>query len=283
MKSKHLNKAWKKWIPAIALATFTGIPICNAQDAPVTETVLIEEIDLPENQRASASEEVRTILDDMKYSASLGWYSRYVCEGVDCWDTGYFAASLEADYRDRWFFRFWYGLADGHNNDGERCGETKLRIAYKCSLGAMDIIPWFEQSFIRQDNDRGIPRPGIKTVYHINEIFSAGTDFYWQDYDLATENRGKFRGYYAAYIAAHYAMNEQLSFDASLRYGYNGGYVQLAPHGSNALDYMLGASYALSKHCAIEAMLAYSQALTSLRHADLGDEFYGGIGLRLMY
>lgn len=225
--------------------------------------------------------DAENIFREMDYTATFGWYSRYVCEGIDCWDTGYALATLGASYRDRWFFKIWYGVADGHNDAGDRCGETKLRVDYKMSLGVLDVIPWFEQSFIHQDNDHGIPRPGLKTALRLTEIFSAGTDFYWQD-DRSPE-RGKFRGYYGIYAAAHYDFDEKLSFDASLRYGYNGGYVSRAAHGSNALDYTLGASYAVADWFFIDATLAYSQALTSLRHEDLGDEFYGGISARFVY
>lgn len=224
----------------------------------------------------------RDLLSETEYTATIGWYSRYVCEGIDCWDTGYSLLTLGASYQDRWFFKFWYGVADGHK-DGERCGETKLRVDYKLSLGTLDLIPWFEQSFIHQDDNHGIPRPGLKTAYHITDVFSAGTDFYWQDNDGATGDRGKFRGYYGIYVAAHYAVDERLSLDANIRYGYNGGYVQSAAHGSNALDYTLGASYALTDWCAVDATVAYSQALTALRHEDLGDEFYAGVSLRFTY
>lgn len=287
MKTERKGRVWLKWISGATLAAWVGAPGCFAQDESFVEVAEIEEAEIVSGENVGWGgidfAKAENILSGMDYSASFGWYSRYVCEGIDCWDTGYFVGTLGASYDDRWFFRFWYGLADGHNNAGERCGETKLRVDYKLSLGALDIIPWFEQSFIRQDNDRGVPRPGVKTVYRINDIFSAGTDFYWQDYDLATGDRGKFRGYYAAYVAAHYAMNDQLAFDASIRYGYNGGYVQQAPHGSNSLDYTLGATYALSDYCALEATLAYSQALTALRHEDLGDELYGGLGIRFAY
>lgn len=288
MKTKQKGRAWEKLIAGIAVVALAGTPSCFAQDSELGEAVEDFEMenltfswDLPRG--GIDFEKAEGILDKMDYSASFGWNSRYVCEGIDCWDTGYFVGTLNASYDDRWFFRFWYGIAEGSNDAGERCGETKLRVDYKLSLGTLDIIPWFEQSFIRQDNDRGVPRPGIKTVYRINDIFSAGTDFYWQDYDLETGERGKFRGYYAAYVAAHYDVNDMLALDASVRYGYNGGYVQRAPHGSNALDYTVGATYALSEHCAIEATLAYSQALTTLRHEDLGDEFYGGLAVRFAY
>lgn len=276
METQSKGKKRKLYISGLSLAVCLGAPVCFAQD----------EISTP---AASAQwggidfEKAERLLSEMDYSARLGWYSRYVCEGIDCWDTGYFVGILDASYDDRWFFRFWYGVADGRNDAGTRCGETKLRVDYKLSLGTLDIIPWFEQSFIHQDGNHGIPRPGLKTVYRINDIFSAGTDFYWQDNDLDSGDRRKFRGYYGLYAAAHYTMSEQLTLDASVRYGYNGGYVQRAGHGSNSLDYTLGAAYAFTDRCALEGMLAYSQALTALRHEDLGNEFYGGVGIRFSY
>lgn len=276
MKTTLTGRNWKKWISGIAFAAGLGVPVCFAQNGSIAS-------DEDAQWGGIDFSKAENILSEMDYSARVGWYSRYVCEGVDCWDTGYVVGILDASYDNRWFFRFWYGVADGHNKAGKRCGETKLRVDYKLSLGALEIIPWFEQSFIRQDEEHGIPRPGLKTVYHINDIFSAGTDFYWQDNELESGDRKEFRGYYGAYVAAHYEMTERLTLDASIRYGYNGGYVQSAAHGSNALDYTLGAAYAFSDWCAVEATLAYSQALTALRHEDLGDEFYGGVGIRLSY
>lgn len=270
-----------KFFAAAALSAFAALPAFAQEDgaAPLAGT-----------PSPAASQplgidfrKAEDIFSEMNYTATVGWYSKYVCEGIDCWDAGYGLVTLGASYQDRWFFKFWYGVADGHNDAGDRCGETKLRVDYKLALGALDVIPWFEQSFIHQDNDHGIPRPGLKTVYHITDIFSAGTDFYWQDNDGATGDRGKFRGYYGVYVAAHYDVDERLSLDANIRYGYNGGYVQSAAHGSNALDYTLCASYALTDWCAVDATVAYSQALTELRHEDLGDEFYAGVSLRFSY
>ncbi len=276
METQSKRKIRKLCISGVALAAWLGAPVCFAQGEISTPGVNAQwgGIDF---------EKAESFLSEMDYSARLGWYSRYVCEGIDCWDAGYVVGTLDAIYDNRLFFRFWYGVADGRNDAGARCGETKLRIDYKLSLGALDIIPWFEQSFIHQDGDHGIPRPGLKTVYRINDIFAAGTDFYWQDNELESGDRRKFRGYYGLYAAAHCAVNEQLTLDASVRYGYNGGYVQRAEHGSNSLDYTLGAVYALTDWCAIEGTLAYSQALTALRHEDLGDVLYGGVGIRLSY
>lgn len=278
------DKAFRKKIggkffasAALSAAAFAAAPVpASAQEAspPPAETAQPLGIDF---------KKAEDIFSEMDYTATVGWYSKYVCEGIDCWDAGYGLVTLGASYQDRWFFKFWYGVADGHDAAGDRCGETKLRVDYKLALGALDVIPWFEQSFIHQDDDHGIPRPGLKTAYHFNEVFSAGTDFYWQDNDGATGDRGKFRGYYGVYAAAHYDVDERLSLDASVRYGYNGGYVQRAPRGSNALDYTLGASYALTDWCAVDATVAYSQALTALRHEDLGDEFYAGVSLRFSY
>ncbi len=275
------------------LAAVTAIAICGAGTTAAQDIAAVDIEDLvlidrsPEvslyGLRGIDFSKAENIFYAMNYSVTAGWYSRYVCEGVDLWGTGYGFVTLGANYDDRWFFRFWYGATEKHAPDGEHYGETKLRVDYRLGLGSLEIIPWFEQSFVRQENDRGIPRPGIKTVLHLTDILSAGTDFYWQDNDGATGERGKFRGYYAVYLSAAYDLSEVLSVNASVRYGYNGGYVQRAAHGSNALDYTLAASYAVSDWWNIDALIAYSQGLTVLRSEDLGDELYGGVSVRFTY
>ena len=276
-------------ICVVALAAIptlvAGTALAQEEEIDVSELVLIQpatEVPVYGWQGIDFAK-AENIFSEMDYTATAGWYSRYVCEGIDLWGTGYGLVTLGASYDDRWFFGFWYGTTDKKAPTGERYGETKLRIDYKFSLGALEIIPWFEQSFVHQANDHGIPRPGIKTVFRLTDILSTGTDFYWQDNDGATGERGKFRGYYAVYLAADYELNENLSVRASVRYGYNGGYVQRADHGSNALDYTLAASYAISDWWNIDALVTYSQGLTVLRHEDLGDELYGGVSVRFTY
>lgn len=279
----------KEGVAVIAAATLiAGTLPANAQEEEsidISEFVLIQPAtDVPVyGWQGIDFEKAESIFSEMTYTATAGWYSRYVCEGVDLWGTGYGVVTLGANYDNRWFLGFWYGKTEKNAPNGRNYGETKLRLDYKISLGSLEIIPWFEQSFVHQANNHGIPRPGVKTVFHLTDIFSAGTDFYWQDSDEITGERGKFLGYYAVYVAANYAPTEDLSFNAVIRYGYNGGYVHHVPHGSNAIDYTLSASYAISDWWNIDALIAYSQALTVLRHEDLGDELYGGISLRFTY
>lgn len=275
----------RKVLVAFALsALIAPFSAAGTEDPVVAEFVEVDELTVEsESRRGVDFSPLENMISEMEYTGSVGWYSKYVCEGLDRWGAGYFNLTLGADYQDRWHFGFWYGIADGYDSHGDRCGEIKLQMSYKIPMGSLDIIPWFEQSFIRQNNDRGVPRPGIKTAYHFNEFITAGTDFYWQDYDLETGERGEFRGYYTAYISGVYDVTDFLSLEGSLRYGYNGGYVQSARHGSNALDYLLTANWKLCDYCAISGTLGFSQALTVLRQEDRGDEFFAGLALNFSY
>ena len=207
--------------------------------------------------------------DKVLYGVDSVWANRYVGEGVDLWDgSGILGATARATYKE-FTAKTWYGVSD----DGSNHGELKFRAEYIKELENWTLMPWFEQSFVFPGN-KGIPRPGFKATYHLNETYFAGTDFYWQ------HNNSVFRGYYSAFFGGQVNITDDLAFNATLRYGYNGGYVGPAvAHGSNALDYFTTLSYKINNSFSIDIFANYAQALTTLKHANKGDLFYYGINL----
>lgn len=207
--------------------------------------------------------------DKLTLGMDTVWANRYVGEGVDLWeDSGIMGTTLRANYKDI-TLKTWYGTSD----NGSNFGELKFRGEYIKELENWTIMPWFEQSFVFPGN-KGIPRPGIKTTYHLNETYFVGTDLYWQ------HNNSVFRGYYSTFFGGQVLLAKDLMFNATIRYGYNGGYVGPAvAHGSNAIEYFNTLAYKFNDTFSIDIFANYAQALTTLKHADKGDLFYYGFNL----
>lgn len=201
-----------------------------------------------------------------------GWASKYECEGIDLWDGSLCMFIPEIQYKE-WVGKIWYGVSTDHRNHAE----LKYRLDYVKELGNWTIMPWYEHSFVFPGN-KGIPRPGLKTTYHFSDRWFAGTDLYWQ------YNNHTFRGYYAAFAGIHEEIGHCVRVDATVRYGYNGGYVgPVVHHGSNALDYNLSFTFRVTCRLTVELFTNFSQALTVVRQRDLGDDFYYGINLKYTF
>lgn len=195
------------------------------------------------------------------------WANKYVGEGIDLWNgSGIVGATARATYQG-FTAQTWYGVSDNGSNHGE----LKFRAAHVTELEKWTIMPWFEQSFVFPGN-KGIPRPGIKVTYHLNETYFTGVDFYWQ------HNNGVFRGYYSTFFGGQVQITDKVRFNSTVRYGYNGGYVGPGiGHGSNALDYFNTLAYKFNDHFNMDVFVNYAQALTTLRQADKNGIFYYGI------
>ena len=172
-----------------------------------------------------------------------GWASKYECEGLDLWDGSLCAFVPEIQYRE-WVGKIWYGVSTDHQNHAE----LKYRLDYVKELGNWTVMPWYEHSFVFP-GDKGIPRPGLKTTYRFSDRWFAGTDLYWQ------YNNHTFRGYYAAFAGLHEEIADCVRVDATIRYGYNGGYVgPVVHHGSNALDYNLSFTFRATSRLTVELL-----------------------------
>ena len=201
-----------------------------------------------------------------------GWASKYECEGLDLWDGSLCAFVPEIQYRE-WVGKIWYGVSTDHQNHAE----LKYRLDYVKELGNWTVMPWYEHSFVFP-GDKGIPRPGLKTTYRFSDRWFAGTDLYWQ------YNNHTFRGYYAAFAGLHEEIADCVRVDATIRYGYNGGYVgPVVHHGSNALDYNLRFTFRATSRLTVELFTNFSQALTVLSRKGLGNDFYYGINLKYTF
>lgn len=211
--------------------------------------------------------------EHIKLGMDTVWATRYVGEGVDLWeDSGIIGATLRATYKD-FSVKTWYGVSD----NGSNFGELKFRAQYIKELEKWTIMPWFEQSFVFPGNN-GIPRPGIKTTYHLNETYFVGTDLYWQ------HNNNVFRGYYSTFFGGQVLLTKDLMFNTTIRYGYNGGYVgPTVAHGSNAIDYFTTLAYKVNDSFSFDIFVNYAQALTSLKQADKGNLFYYGFNLHFEF
>lgn len=199
-----------------------------------------------------------------------GWGSRYMGEGIDLWDSPLYYVTPRAFCGD-FALSSWYGVATDNSK-----GELKFRLDYGKEFGKLTVGPWYEQSFVFPGN-RGIPRPGLKLTWNFSKRLFAGTDFYWQ------HNDGIFRGYYAVFAGYRHSFGEDWEFEAMTRYGYNGGYVRAADRGSNAQDFNTRLRYHVSRHVSVEVFANYALALSSLRRAHLGDDFYYGASIRFEF
>lgn len=205
--------------------------------------------------------------DFVRCALEAGWGSKYMGEGVDLWDSPLYYANARLLLGDA-MLSSWYGVATDNSK-----GELKFRFDYSHDFGRLNVAPWYEQSFVFPGN-RGIPRPGLKLTWNFTENFYAGSDCYWQ------HNEGVFRGYYAAFAGYLQPIGEHWEYELTTRYGYNGGYVRSAARGSNAQDFNNRIRWRAAKGVVVEIFANYSLALSSLRHARLGDDFYYGIALR---
>jgi hypothetical protein len=209
----------------------------------------------------------------LEFCTQAGWASKYECEGIDLWDGGVYSfyAALS---RDNLVGTVWYGISSDHRN----IAELKYRLDYLWKCGDVYVMPWYEQSFVFP-GDHGIPRPGLKLRYQPGDSpWAVGTDTYWQ------YNNSTFRGYYAVFASWQKTWTPRVTTETLIRYGYNGGYVgPSAPHGSNALDYCLSVSVQLSEQIRMNLFTNFSQALTTLRQRDLGNDFYYGVSLNFSF
>ena len=205
--------------------------------------------------------------DSVDFGLDSVWANKYVGEGIDLWNgSGIVGATARATYQG-FTAKTWYGVSD----NGSNYGELKFRGEYIKELEDWTIMPWFEQSFVFPGN-KGIPRPGIKLTYHLNETYFTGTDFYWQ------HNNSVFRGYYSVFFGGQVQITDNIRFNSTIRYGYNGGYVGPGiGHGSNAIDYFNTLAYKFNDHFNMDIFANYAQALTTLRNAGKSGIFYYGI------
>lgn len=208
--------------------------------------------------------------EDITFDFRTGWGSKYECEGINAWETGYSFYMAQAHYNSL-SFATWYGVADSANH-----GEFKLRLDYKRDIGSLTINPWYEHSFVAP-GDYGVPRPGIELTWHFNETLFAGTNFYWQ----YNRDNNKFRGFYAVFVGGHYELTKRLFLDTTIRYGYNGGYVAAVNHhGSNNMDFNSTFTWTFTDRISLDIFANYALALTTVRQSRLGNDFYYGASLR---
>lgn len=201
-----------------------------------------------------------------------GWASKYEGEGIDLWESSLCTFVPEIQYKE-WVGKIWYGVSTEPGN----ASELKYRLDYVKELGNWTVMPWYEHSFVFPGN-RGIPRPGLKTTYHFSDRWFAGTDLYWQ------YNNDTFRGYYAVFAGIHEDIAHCVRVDASIRYGYNGGYVgPQVHHGSNAMDYNLSFTFRVTCRLTVELFTNFSQALTVVKQSGLGNDFYYGLNLKYTF
>ncbi len=199
---------------------------------------------------------------DFQLNLSTGWSSRYVTEGIDClpgssiWEVApsikYGGMTLSAWYA--------HGMSESYE-------ELDLVLGYAWQMGDWTINPWYEHQFY-MDQDYNVNNPALTISRTIDGWLEAGAEI-----QVKVEHKVG-EAYYSAFCQTTWEPVEHVTVSPMIRYGYNGGYNTGVNDGSNCIDYSVGINWQYAEACSLKGSLNYSQAVSSLRRADLGDVFW---------
>lgn len=200
-----------------------------------------------------------------------GWASKYVSEGIDNWEKGgLWMVNPELRY-ENFTFSPWYGVSDSYN-----AKELQLVASYDFIIDALTISPFYEHDFVYPE-DENASNPGISASYQWNDRYCSGVNAQW----LAAH--GKAKGYYELWTEAHFELHEDWELTLTVLYGFNEGYVEDVNYGSNTMDYAAELIWQCSDKISFSGSVHYSQALTVLKAADLGNEFWFGLNVHYFF
>lgn len=237
---------------AVALALVQGVSAETA-GGPVAE------------KKLDGSSVLSTLGQQVTANVEVGWRSRYVTQGVDnLRHGGIFTVAPSIEYNN-FNFAVWYAYADREN-----FRELDLVLSYPFKFDKLTITPMYQHFFFYPD-DSNSAVPALVFEYQALDWLVVGADANVRISD------GRGNGYYTGFVRATWQLCDKVSLVSSAVYGFNGGYVTGVDEGSETLDYRVALVYhpAEKWRCLISAN--YNQALSSLRHADLGGQFWYGV------
>ncbi len=203
---------------------------------------------------------------------SAGWASRYISEGMDCLPgQGIYIVNPTVSISN-FTLNAWYAAGDTN-----KYNELDLVLSYTWQVTEkLTLTPWYEQQLYLDTND-SISNPALTATYALTDWLNIGGDMQWK----AEHNR--MNGYYDLFLSATWNPMEQLTITPKVLVGWNSGYLYDVGEGMNTIDWSLSAAWQFHENLALTASVNYSQALSVLRRADLGDDFWVGAGITFSF
>lgn len=202
---------------------------------------------------------------NVQLNLSAGWSSKYVTEGIDCLPgSGIWEVAPSINYGN-FTLSAWYAGGVSETYD-----ELDLVFGYAWQVGEWTINPWYEHQFYFEQ-DYNVNNPALTVSRAINGWLKAGAET-----QVKIEHKVG-EAYYSVFLQATWEPVQNVTISPLVRYGYNGGYNTAVADGSNSIDYSLNIDWKYAKDCTLGGSVNYSQAVSSLRRAGLGDVFWFGI------
>jgi len=202
---------------------------------------------------------------EVQSNVEVGWRSRYVTQGVDNMrHGGIYTVNPSLDYKN-FNFAVWYAYADREN-----FRELDLVLSYPFKFDKLTITPIYQHFFFYPD-DSDSAVPALVLEYQATDWLVLGADANVRISD------GRGNGYYTGFARATWQLCEKVSLVSSAVYGINGGYVGGVDEGSNTMDFRMALVYQPCEKWRCLVSANYNHALSSLRDANLGGQFWYGV------
>lgn len=209
--------------------------------------------------------------NELSYSLTAGWTSKYITEGIDCLpDSSIWEISPTIAWKD-FTFSAWY--ASGVSESYE---EVDLVLSYTIKVDKWTFTPWYEHQ-IYFTPDYNVANPAVTVSYSLNDWLTIGLDTQWKIEHQDME------GYYDIFLQSTWEPIEQVSITPLIRFGYNSGYNVTVDDGANCIDYSVKATWTLNENLSFSMLTYYTQAVSALRHADLTNEFAYGVYVNISF
>ncbi|MDD8045768.1 MAG: hypothetical protein PHF14_04815 [Verrucomicrobiota bacterium] len=222
-------------------------------------------------ETGAAAEEMVTPADpqtSVLANAETGWASRYVSEGVNWLDEGGLATMEGSLSAGPLTVGTWWGLGDSIDYQ-----ESNLFMVYGLEFSSLRASAGYNWLHYFEDDQNDHQLAAMFEWLQLPIVTPA------VNYSYFTETEG---GFLEAMLQAEFhPVTNSLTLQPYVLAGFDFGYVSPEYDGANHVQLGLEGSYRFTPSASMYAGVHHSMAWENLDRADLGDETWIGLGLRI--